>query len=89
MVFVKSHIPLRGLNNFKIPSNIQIIPFEMNLRKEKWLVPSIYNAPSQKSKYFLWYLTDLLELYWARDEKIIILVDFNIQSENKVMKDFL
>ena len=37
MVFVKSHILLRRLN-FKIPSNIQIIPFEVNLRKEKWLV---------------------------------------------------
>ena len=28
MVFVKSHIPPRRLNDFKIPSDIQIIPFE-------------------------------------------------------------
>ena len=49
MVFVISHIPSRRLNDFKIPSNIQIIPFEINLRKEKWLVVSIYNAPSQKN----------------------------------------
>ena len=63
MVFVKSHIPSRRFNDFKIPSNIQIIPFEINLRKEKWLVASIYNAPSQKNKYFLWYLTNLLEFY--------------------------
>ena len=28
MVFVKSHIPSRKPNDFKIPSNIQIIPFE-------------------------------------------------------------
>ena len=55
MVFVKSHIPSRSLNDFKIPSNIQIIPFEINLRNEKWLVASIYKAPSEKSKYFLWY----------------------------------
>ena len=34
IVFVKSHIPSRRLNDFKIPSNIQIIPFEINLRKE-------------------------------------------------------
>ena len=57
MVFVKSYIPSRRLNDFKIPSNIQIIPFAINLRK-KWLVASIYNAPSQKNKYFLWYLTN-------------------------------
>ena len=53
MVFVKSHIPSRRLNDFKIPSSIQIIPFETNLRNEKSLVASIYNAPSQKNKYFL------------------------------------
>ena len=89
MVFVKLHIPLRRLNDFKIPSNMQIIPFEINLRKEKWLVASIYNAPSQKSKYFLWYLTNLLEFYCTRYEKVIILGDFNIQTGNKVMQDFL
>ena len=35
MVFVKSHIPSRRLNDFKIPSNSQIILFEINLRKKK------------------------------------------------------
>ena len=35
MVFLKSHIPSRRLNDFKILSNIQIIPLEINLRKEK------------------------------------------------------
>ena len=53
MVFVKSHIPLRRLNNFKVPSSIQIIPFEINLRNGKLLVASICKAPSQKNKYFL------------------------------------
>ena len=46
MVFVKSHIPSRRLNHFKIPSNTQIIPFEINLRKEKWSAASSYNVPS-------------------------------------------
>ena len=88
MVFVRSHIPSR-LNHFKIPSNMQIIPFEINLRKEKQLVASIYNAPSQKNKYFLWYLTNLIKFYSTRYEKVIILGDFNIEPENKVKKDFL
>ena len=35
MVFLKSHIPSRRHNDFKIPSNIQIIPLEINRRKEK------------------------------------------------------
>ena len=89
MVFVKSQIPSRRLNDLKIPSNIQIIPFEINLRTEKWLVASIYNAPSQKNQYFIWYLTNLLELYCSRYEKVIILGDFNMQVGNKVIQDFL
>ena len=40
MLFVKSHIPSRRLNDFKVLSIIQIIPFEINLKKEKWLVTS-------------------------------------------------
>ena len=30
MIFVKSNILSRRLNDFKVPSNIQIIPFEIN-----------------------------------------------------------
>ena len=89
MVFVKSHIPSRRVNDFKIPSNIQVIPFEINLRKEKWLVPSIYNAPCQKNKSFSWYLTNLLEFYSTWYENIISLGDFNIEAENDVTNDFL
>ena len=86
MAFVKSYIPSRRLNNFKIPSNIQIKSFEINLRKEKWLVALIYNASPPKNKSFVWYL---LEFYSTRYEKVIILGDFNIDTGNRVMKDFL
>ena len=34
MVFVKLHIPLRRLNDFRIPSSIKILPFEIDLRKK-------------------------------------------------------
>ena len=87
MVFVKSHIPSRNLNDFKIPSNIQIILFEVSLRKEKWLVASIFNASCQKK--FPWYLTYLQEFYSTRYENVIILCDFNIGAENNLMNDFI
>ena len=74
MVFVKLCIHSRRLNDFKIPSNIQIISFEINLREEKWLVASIYNAPSQNS----------VEFYRTRYEKVIILGGFNIKAKNSI-----
>ena len=89
MVFVKSHIPSIRLNIFKILSNIEIILFETNFSKEKWLVASIYIDPSQKNKYLLCNLKNLLEFYSTWYEDIIILGDFNIEAKNKVMKYFL
>ena len=65
MVFAMSIIPLRRLNDFKIPSNIQIIQFEINLNKEKRLVTSIYIATSQEDNFF-WHLTYLLQFYSTR-----------------------
>ena len=86
MVFVKSHIPSRRFNDFKIPSNIQIMPFEINLREEKWLVASIHNVLSQRNKYFLWYLTYLLQFYSTLGmKKLSFLVILTLKAKNKVM----
>ena len=35
LVFTKLHLPTRHLTKLKIPVDIQIIIFELNLRKEK------------------------------------------------------
>ena len=49
LVYIKSHLLSRLLKNFDIPSNIQIIPSELNLRKEKWMFMCIYRPPFQKN----------------------------------------
>ena len=38
LVYSKSSFLSKMLTKFKVPNNIQIIPFELNLRKDKWLV---------------------------------------------------
>ena len=48
LVFTKSSLPSKMLTKFKLPDNIQIIPFELNLIKVKWLFVSIYKQPLQK-----------------------------------------
>ena len=37
LVYLKYSLPSRIMSNFKLPENIQVIAFELNLRKEKWL----------------------------------------------------
>ena len=89
LAFVKSHLPSRQLLNFVLPKDIQIINFELNLRKEKWLVVVIYKPPSQSVPYFLEWLSKLLDFYNTLYEKHFIVGDFNITPESKGMTDFL
>ena len=42
LVYVKSSIPSRRLSCENLCDAIQAVPFEINSRKEKWLVISIY-----------------------------------------------
>ena len=41
LVYIKFSLPARIMSNFKLPENIQVIPFKLNLRKEKWLFVKI------------------------------------------------
>ena len=42
LVYIKSSLRSKMLTKFKLPNNIQIIPFELNLGKDKWLFVIIY-----------------------------------------------
>ena len=55
-VYIKSSISLRCTSCEELGSSIQALPFEINLRKEKWLVISIHRTPSQCSKFCLNFL---------------------------------
>ena len=61
LVYIKSLLPSRIMSNFKLPENIQVRPFEVNLRKEEWLFVSIYKPPLQSNNYFPDTLNDLLD----------------------------
>ena len=48
LVYIKSSMPSRIVSNFKLLINIQVILFELNLRREKWLFVSILYATFTK-----------------------------------------
>ena len=52
LIYIKAHLPSRLLSNHISPKDIQEIPFELNLRKEKWMLVCIYRPPKQDSQYF-------------------------------------
>ena len=84
-----SNFPSKVLKIPDCPSHIQVIPVEINLEKQKWLVVAIYTPLSQCKKYFLTELTKILDKYRGSYEKTVILGDFNMQPTNQILETFL
>ena len=88
LVYVNENIPSRILNRVKIPEDIQVIPFELNLRKRKWLILAVYKPPNQSHDYFFRYIKCLLDNYLCSYNDFLIIGDFNLQPNNKIMQEF-
>ena len=73
------------ITKFKLPNNIQIIPFESKPRNEKWLLPSIYKPPFQNNQYFASSLTDLLVFCSCEYDNKVVLGDFNLDTSSPSM----
>ena len=89
VVYIKSSLPSRIISNSKLPENIQVIPFELNLKKKKWLFVSVYKLPLQSNNYFLNTLNDLLDFYSSTYENKVVFDDFNLEPTNPVMMNFM
>ena len=89
LVHIKSSLPFEMLTKFKLPSNIQIIPFELNLKKEKWLFVRIYKPPLQNNQYFASILSDLLDFYSTEYDNKVVLGDLNLELSSPSMLSFM
>ena len=89
LVYIKSHLPSRRLTNYSMPKDIQIIPFELNLRKEKWMFMCIYRPPAQSKQYFLENLSMIVDHYSSIYDNHIILGDFNMEPNSPILIPFM
>ena len=89
LVYINNNIPSRQLNLFATAEDIQLICIEINLRKQKWLLISIYRPPKQSLSYFIKNLTSLVDFYSKDYKNILINGDFNASPENPDIQRFL
>ena len=90
LVYVKSSIPhITCLVKICAILHKLFVQFEINLRKEKWLVISIYRPPSQNCEYFLNNLTKMIDFFADTYENYLIMGDFNIERSDPSLKTFL
>ena len=74
LVYIKSSIPSRKLSCGDVYNSIQTIPFEINRRKEKWLMISIYHLPLPDRVFFQCFLSKaVLSPHMRRDSLTIII----------------
>ena len=62
------------LSDYRLPLVIQVIPFEINLRKEEWLFVSVYKLPSLNNQYICDFLSEFLDFYSSIYENKIFLI---------------
>ena len=89
LVYFKSSLPSKMLTKFKLPSNFQIIPFELKLRKGKWLFVSIYKPPLQNNQYFASVLSNFLDFYSNEYDNKVVLGNFNLKPSSPSMLSFM
>ena len=85
LVYIKSHLPSKPLSTHNISNDTQVIPFALNLRKEKW----IYKPPRQNNQYFLENLSSIADRYSTIYDNYIFLGDFNMEPNYPVLTSFM
>ena len=69
--------------------DMQIIIFELNLQKEKWLMVSVYKHRALDATYFLKWLSQIINFFSIMYEKQVIIRGFNAAADNKSMREFV
>ena len=89
LVYIKSHLPSRLLSTHNISNGIEVIPLELNLGKEKWILMCIYRPPKQNNQYFLENLSSIADHYSSIYGNYIFLVDFNMEPNYPAFTSFM
>ena len=85
LFYVSDNIICKQLN-VDIPTDIEAIFLEINLRSQKWLCVGAYRAPNQNISYFFESINKCL-LNLKVDNKIL-LGDLNVDMKNNFMEQF-
>ena len=81
LVYVKECLLSKYVNLVDTPPDIQVVPIEINVRKQKWLILPIYRPPQQTSEYFVDEISKLIDKCSSYD-RVMVLGDFNLEPDD-------
>ena len=89
MIFIRDDIPSKEIKVNFLPSDIECLFIELNIRKAKWLVVGCYHPPSQNDEYFFSNLSKTLDSFHNKYEKFLLIADFNSEDHKIEISSFL
>ena len=89
LVYINSSIPSRQLHCRNLNLSIEVVPFEINLRKDKWLVISVYRPPSQNSEYLLYELDEMIDYFSVSYNNHVVISDLNLEPSTGLLKNIM
>ena len=89
LVYIKSQLPSKLVSTHNISNDIQVILFELNLRKEKWMFMCIYKPPRQKNRYLIENLSSIADHYLSIYDNYIFPGDFNMEPNCPALTSFM
>ena len=88
LVHVRDSLLSKCINLIGTHPDIQVVPFEINVRKQKWLILPIYRPPQQNSEYFVGEISKLIDRY-SRYDNAMVLGDFNLEQGDKALPSLI
>ena len=79
LAYKKAGIIHNKLRRLDLHQEMQILPIEMNIRKQKWLLLAVYRPPTQNRTFFMDNIAKMVDKYSADIQNILIIGDFNME----------
>ena len=87
LLYINEDIPFKVIKNSSLPTTLEVLSIEITLGMFKFPLIGFYKPPSVCKKEFLLHLNKVHDFFSMKYENIT-LIDFNMQSGNKNLKDF-
>ena len=89
ILYVNKNIPCKLLTGHPTFSDLELMTFELDQSKCKWLLSGIYKPPSQNDTEFLNRISLFIYYYLGTYENILAISDFNLPVDKSHLEAFM
>ena len=88
LLYINEDILSKVIQNSSLSTTLEVLPIEINLGSFNFLLIGLNKPPSVSEKEFLFHPNKAHKFFSTKYENVTLIGDFNMQPENKNLKDF-